>query len=154
MTVWPLLPSGDRGSGLSRPPALVVTIATGWRGWDGNVRPLLPTQTAGSGDGNVPQPPAENTSSNQTPAPRVPWLWRLERAMWSGTEFLVSDKSRWVYPTTGRCNGTPSVFLPHRGFWLHGAPPQRRGVSCLTVESTNRDDRHQQRLPMHVSSMC
>ena len=74
--------------------------------------------------------------------------------MWSGTEFLVSDKSRWVYPTTGRCKRTPTDFLPYTGFYLHGAPPQRHGVSCLTVESTNRHDRHQQRLPTYMSNMC
>ena len=35
-------------------PALEVTEATGWRGCDGNVRPLLPTQAAGSGGGDAP----------------------------------------------------------------------------------------------------
>ena len=72
--------------------------------------------------------------------------------MWSGTEFLVSDKSRWVYPTTGRCKRTPTDFLPYTGFYLHGAPPRGHEVTCPTEDLKKRHDRHQQRLPMCVSS--
>ena len=50
-------PELDPESGVGKEaltPALEVTEATGWRGCDGNVRPLLPTQAAGSGGGDAP----------------------------------------------------------------------------------------------------